>query len=521
MEIQAVFGIAFLGVFGTRLLYHQAFVLARRAYPTISGRFVRHISLPRLFRGRHFINPTRIEVLCHIVHWTSAIIYNAYGVRSLSHAATRAAQIAVIHAVPLLAAHQLSFVSHALGLPLGSVYKMHASLGIMTTIQGTFHSIVRLRDMDKWVETTVYGTIVGMPLPPALEASNILKVISALVVLSVLPNIKRYAYELFLYSHRIFAIVTAVALWGHLRTKHTFSRTLLTVTLCLFLASSVWQYSRQVYHNVAWDGRSIRLVRSAQARQCGDSLILELRLPRPWRIHPGQHIHLTLLTLDSASIMQRHPFAITWWTNHEGQSYAESLYIMIDPQRGWTKSMQSRPSHLNDRYVWIEGPFGASERFEDFGTVVLFASGSGVFAQLPVIKGLTEQSKFSAIRTRRIKLVWQTDEYHDQLQEWIQSIMDDKEVDKDVSHNEYHIESLPNPRAQLLDISIHMHAWSAPRNGKALTNRRKIHDIGQRVKVIYDIPDIERYIEDELKQPEKSIAVVGKCRACLRSQIIY
>lgn len=173
-------------------------------------------------------------------------------------------------------------------------------------------------------------------------------------------------------------------------------------------------------------------MRIVRAQGYDDTLILELRLSRPWQIHPGQHVHLSLLTLRYASIFQRHPFVITWWRTLEGESDAIAIYIMVDPRRGWTRRISHQPDLIAHCYAWLDGPFGRTFRLEEYGTVILFASGKGVFAQLPLMKSLVEQSKFSAVKTRRIKLVWQTNQYHEQLQEWMQGILDDRAVSDDV-----------------------------------------------------------------------------------------
>ena len=90
--------------------------------------------LLRLFRGQHIFNPTRIGLLCHLLHWAAVIVYTTSGVNDLSRAASRAAQIAVIHVVPSAVSYQLSFVSHALGLSLNAVLQVDQSLAVMTIL---------------------------------------------------------------------------------------------------------------------------------------------------------------------------------------------------------------------------------------------------------------------------------------------------------------------------------------------------------------------------------------------------
>ena len=80
---------------------------------------------------------------------------------------------------------------------------------------------------------------------------------------------------------------------------------------------------------------------------------------------------------------------------------------------------------LNIIFDWLDGPFGKIASLKDYEMVVLFASGSGVFAQLPLIKGLSEEFKISAIKKPRIKLVWETDRSYHQLKKWFEKILSD------------------------------------------------------------------------------------------------
>ena len=110
-----------------------------------------------------------------------------------------------------------------------------------------------------------------------------------------------------------------------------------------------------------------------------------------------------------------------------------SLYVIIRQRHGWTRRLLTYNTSLEGRAAWLEGPYGQSYGLQEYGTVLMFASGDGIFAQLPFIKSLAELFKISAVKTRRIKLIWQTEEYHNQLQRWMQTILDDEDVSVDVS----------------------------------------------------------------------------------------
>ena len=144
MNINRGFAIGFFSIFGAVLVVNHVSRLCRRYWPLISRWMVKHVLLPRVFRGRHLINPTRVEVLCYLLHWTAVIIYDTWNVDSFGRAASRAGELAVIHIVPLLITYQLAFVSSVLGVSLDTVKKAHQSLAVMVLLQGMLHSALHL-----------------------------------------------------------------------------------------------------------------------------------------------------------------------------------------------------------------------------------------------------------------------------------------------------------------------------------------------------------------------------------------
>ncbi len=160
MNINCGFAIGFFSIFGTLLIANQVSKVCRACWPPISRWTVRHVLLPRLFRGRHIFNPTRTELLCHLLHWTAVIVYSTWDVDSLSGAALRAGQLAVIHVVPLLITYQLGFVSRLLGLSFNVTGRVHQSLAFMALVQSILHSAIHLQTGGKQIETMVSQTIV-------------------------------------------------------------------------------------------------------------------------------------------------------------------------------------------------------------------------------------------------------------------------------------------------------------------------------------------------------------------------
>ncbi|KAK5689443.1 hypothetical protein LTR17_026273 [Elasticomyces elasticus] len=107
-----------------------------------------------------------------------------------------------------------------------------------------------------------------------------------------------------------------------------------------------------------------------------------------------------------------------------------------------------------------------------------------MFAILPFVKRLTELAHDSAANTRRIKVVWYTDQKEaiTHLHNWMQSLLDKSVLDK-----------------SLLSITIHTtYDYS----------ETQVHREGERLCIIADVPDIDKYLSTELYQSRRSLAVV-------------
>ncbi|KAF2158734.1 hypothetical protein M409DRAFT_61392 [Zasmidium cellare ATCC 36951] len=393
-------------------------------------------------------------------------LFNTYKVSNAREAASRAAYATVAHLLPLVCSGQLSFVSYSFGIPGSVGLSFHEAFGWMAAVQGAVHSIIKLQDKGDWTVLTKAGLVA----------------LCSLLALSCLPFARSLAYEIFLVTHQLLAITFALALWLHVQSLNNIVRRLCFIALLLFIATSCYRYARQVYGNLVPIREAMRLIQIEEVRKLDDSLILGLHFPRSWKIRPGQHLYLTVLTSRSGSILQRHPFTVTWWN----ASQEPRMYLMIRAQRGWTKSILDRPDLLKSRKVWLDGPYGMPICLENYGTVILFASGDGIFAQLPFLKAVTEACKLSRARTRRIKLVWLTYDFNEQVREWIQTILNDKDL-------------YPG----LLDLCVH-----EPNTQMS----SKIKSRGRRVKIVHDIPNVRSYLQLELNHPETEIAVTGESR---------
>lgn len=247
---------------------------------------------------------------------------------------------------------------------------------------------------------------------------------------------RRHAYELFLRTHLILSAILGAAIWIHVWTPQGLIKILLITASGCFVGSFLYRWCVQLYRNIS--PSNLGFIRIATASRVDDGLMLELRLSRPWIIEPGHYIYLTLLTTGALSLVQRHPFVITWWKNdiNPGSVYSNIVNIMIAPRNGWSRRIVEHTGSLHDTRSWLDGPYaGLRYDLHQYGCVLLFASGTGMFAILPFVKHLIKLTQDSAANTRRIKLVWHTDQKQaiTQIATWMQDLLDITVQDKSAS----------------------------------------------------------------------------------------
>jgi NAD(P)H-flavin reductase len=110
------------------------------------------------------------------------------------------------------------------------------------------------------------------------------------------------------------------------------------------------------------------------------------------------------------SFAQLHPFCVAWWYNKDGSDY---IVVIVEKRHGFTKHLCSyRSIELSssvEMAALIEGPYGRELDLKSYGTVLLFATGIGVAAQLSYISKLLDRSQKDQSRTKKIELYWQVE----------------------------------------------------------------------------------------------------------------
>ncbi|KAK5067118.1 hypothetical protein LTR24_010776 [Lithohypha guttulata] len=138
--------------------------------------------------------------------------------------------------------------------------------------------------------------------------------------------------------------------------------------------------------------------------------------PRRYLVRPGQYINIWMPGLSLRSFWESHPFYVVF-AHHRG--HGTLLELMVQPRRGWTARLwmyarPTAPNHIeavfpspDTHLVLFSGPHGGSIRVEEYGVVVLVASGWGLMGQMPYLQALIRGHREGVMKARRIHLIWQ------------------------------------------------------------------------------------------------------------------
>ncbi|EMC97298.1 hypothetical protein BAUCODRAFT_23621 [Baudoinia panamericana UAMH 10762] len=463
-----------------------------------------HVVYPRILPGdMHLVNPSRAEILLLLLHWSITGFFNAYDIHSRTEFSRRAGQIAVLHMLPLLASQPLSLLADILGMSLHTLLYGHTVFGVMAALQGVLHAIFSPK----------------VALTARSSKAMALTLLIALLLLAFLPVVKSRVYEIFLRTHVLFSIALAVTTWIHIGNEVILKRSLL-VAYAMCIASGLWRTCYTVRSNIHF--RTSRITSVSDVIDGKLATILELQLPRDLHFKPGQYVYITLVkrrstcrTEDARQIpskqlelcvvrmlqcvrwaVQRHPFVITWWQDSMHKSSTERMYVAIGQQHGWTREVTAASTELNSAYAWLDGPYGHNIRFEEYGAVLFFATGAGIFAVQPYLKGLTRLIQAGRAKIRRLTIVWVTDVLTEKVPEWMETLLHDSYIERDAS--------LP-----LLRIAIHQ----LDKAGKS------IEKCGARLIVHKNTqPNIDEYLQEQVNHG-RTTAVAFSVHARLRFEI--
>lgn len=175
----------------------------------------------------------------------------------------------------------------------------------------------------------------------------------------------------------------------------------IVIALAMFGVLNIGRYTRILVQNLAWHAPYA----PTQVTQVGDILRIQLQVPRPWKVRAGQYVYIWMPGVGFGAMFQSHPFMISWW-DHDVDGNATNIYLLVKPKSGFTHQLLQHVGGTKLR-AWIDGPYGKAVEADGHGTVVMFATGIGIAAQVPHIKEILKSYHNYRARTKRVLLIWQ------------------------------------------------------------------------------------------------------------------
>ena len=332
---------------------------------------------------------------------------------TLVQLASRTGLLATFNLIPVLASLQLSVAADMFGISLRDMALIRNTFRFGAAVEGLIHVAVYTR-LGKLLLTAeqIFGIVVSRDLFRTSWMLTIPQSLGSLVLSSVVTMVcwHRYFFESVLWVQFGSVFVAAAALWKHLHVRSFEFQCYILGGICAAVVVLSGRFVVDCYYNINLRHKHwlSRVTVSKIYRADGNDLIemrgtaaVEIHMACCWNIRPGQYVYITIPALGSRYLFQSHPFWIVSW-QQDAERRSLRLNLLVKERRGFTSKLSGDEA----RIVWVSGPFGRSQPFGDYGTVLMFATDIGIAAHLPHLKFLKESWTQARVRTRRIVLVW-------------------------------------------------------------------------------------------------------------------
>lgn len=234
----------------------------------------------------------------------------------------------------------------------------------------------------------------------------------SLLLLGNEPFQRRF-YEVFLRTHQVLAGVILYMVWMHARdASDKTARYAVMVATGIFGSLALGQTLWILFANRLFVHGFPRAYPVAMA----SVLRLTVESPTDLQVHPGQYINLCVPGLSISSFLQSHPFVVVSARRCDEKTILE---LVIQAKRGWTSKLLAHPDyslHAPGEEITgrqqsfrciFSGPHGPRHVLDDYGVVVLVASGLGAIGFLPYLEYLLQGHGNYTVKARRLHLIWQ------------------------------------------------------------------------------------------------------------------
>lgn len=217
-------------------------------------------------------------------------------------------------------------------------------------------------------------------------------------------------------SHYALAITTMCALEYHLWKQQSVFQWYMMGAVALWLVLSITAGFIAIFNRRCWS----RASSSITSCVLQELLQPKIAVPAHWSIKPGQYVCIWMLHMGLRASLQLPLFYIAFWEDwneHEKdekkhENMQRTLYVLTCPwpSRLTMQLYDNTLAHREPRWAVILGPYGRSNDFYDFRTILFIVEDIGIVRVLPFIQMLVVASQQRQAMVRKLEVVWQMDD---------------------------------------------------------------------------------------------------------------
>ncbi|KAF2752706.1 ferric reductase transmembrane component 3 [Pseudovirgaria hyperparasitica] len=422
MELQSAdftfwYSIVLGGAIAVILATSLCLSVVRSLYPRPVARWFRRAchKTGQVIRLLHSIPHSHATVL--VLLFLINVLSTAVHVHGYSDVSRRTARMSVINVACLAMGARMNAVADLALVPLPLYFRVHYLLGVLAILEAAIHA----------------GIALALQTHPMNQAPNVAPLTAtagmALLLLSSVGPIRVYFYEWFMKAHVVLFLAVCIAVRVHLNNSEYHKPPLLYLVVAagIYLSVNMMRLAYALYRNVARGGaKPCATMHEVVYHRTGhndilltDTVQLHICLARSWKPRAGQYVYITVPSASSLAFLESHPFYIYQTLQEHDKTI---ITIIAQRRKGFTRQL-SRPQ-LKAAVGYsaiVEGPFGRELDLSGYGTVLLFATGTGIIGQIGYVAQLLDNYDAHDAKARGVKLFWQMDcELH---MAWVQETM--------------------------------------------------------------------------------------------------
>jgi predicted ferric reductase len=396
--------------------------------------------IPQFLRGSSSI--TRFEMLLFVLFLASNVLSVVIGFKD-SSIMKRMGLMSVINLVPLALGGRMNFIASRCKIRPQTYERIHRWVAKVAIVEGLLHSSMAVASRS-W------------SLPTIVAAATL-----TTILISSGTFIRRHFYEVFLKLHLLLAGLLVTAVWLHIKPGKVLAvpKVYLLTATCLWLSAQLLRLGNVLYRNVQYHNflhcnflrRKLPRTKLPRTIQTGNARVMAIagavhicvKLERPWDFRAGQFVYLTMPGLSPSAFSQSHPAVVAWWYKSGSKKHyagrPDTIVFIVQPRDGisegsftgglkrvarspWHKALGETDNTnqvngclcttirnpINVRAI-VEGPYGEELELGSYGTVLLFATGIGIAAQVAYARRFLEKNLQRDSKVQRIALFWEVE----------------------------------------------------------------------------------------------------------------